>query len=159
MNKQNLTYIAIFFVLLIAVLIFASQLKDRSSGPESPAGFENVNVEKAKKMIEREEVFVLDVRTPAEFNSSHIEGATLIPVTNSGGSNLSPDQLLEARINEVPIDQKILVYCRTGHRSTSASQMLVAAGYSDVYNMQGGITAWTGAGYPVVSSAGQEIDS
>ena len=55
-------------MLLIAVLIFASQLKDRPSGPESPAGFENVTVEEAKKMIEREDVFVLDVRTPDEFN-------------------------------------------------------------------------------------------
>lgn len=159
MNKQNLTYIAILFVLLIAVLIFASQLIDRSSGPKDTTGFENVNVEEAREMIEKGEVFVLDVRTPAEFNSSHIEGATLIPGTNSGGSNLSSDQLLAARINEVPKNQKILVYCKTGHRSTSASQILVAAGDSDVYNMQGGITAWTGAGYPVVSSASQEIDS
>ncbi|MDD4250439.1 MAG: rhodanese-like domain-containing protein, partial [Methanosarcina sp.] len=90
-------------------------------------------------------------RTPGEFNSSHIEGATLIPVTNSAGSNLSPDQLLEARINEVPKERKILVYCRTGRRSAVASKILVAAGYTQVYNMQGGITAWTGAGYPVVS--------
>lgn len=151
MNKQNLTYIAIFFVLLIAVLIFASQLKDRPSGPDSLADFEDVTVEEARKMIEEENVFVLDVRTPGEFNSSHIEGATLIPVTNSAGSNLSPDQLLEARINEVPKNRKILVYCRTGRRSVAASKILVAAGYTQVYNMQGGITAWTGAGYPVVS--------
>lgn len=118
---------------------------------EVPSGFETVSVEEAREMIEKDEVFILDVRTPAEFNSSHIEGATLIPVTNSGGSNLSSDQLLEARINEVPRDKKILVYCRTGHRSTAASNILVAAGYSDVYNMEGGITAWTVAGYPVVS--------
>lgn len=150
MDKRNLNYIAIFFVLLIAVLIFASQLNTRPSGPDSLAGFEDVTVEEAKKMIE-EDVFVLDVRTPGEFNSSHIEGATLIPVTNSAGSNLSPDQLLEARINEVPKNRKILVYCRTGRRSAAASKILVAAGYTQVYNMQDGITAWTGAGYPVVS--------
>ncbi|AKB35275.1 hypothetical protein MSSAC_0685 [Methanosarcina siciliae C2J] len=151
MNKQNLTYIAIFLVFLIAVLLFALRPDDRPSAPESPAGFETVSVEEAREMIEKDDVFILDVRTPAEFNSSHIEGATLIPVTNSGGSNLSPDQLLEARINEVPKDKKILVYCRTGHRSVTASKILVAAGYSDAYNMEGGITAWTGAGYPVVS--------
>ena len=153
MNKQNLVYIAFFFVLLIAILIFASWDEDGLSG------FENVTVEEAKNMIEREDVFVLDVRTPAEFDESHIEGATLIPVTNSGGSNLNHDQLLEARINEVPKDRKILVYCRTGHRSTAASMILVNAGYSDVYNMQGGITAWTDAGYPVVSSDDQETGS
>lgn len=142
---------SIFLVFLITVLLFALRPEDSPSVPESPAGFETVSVEEARGMIEKDEVFILDVRTPAEFNSSHIEGATLIPVTNSGGSNLSPDQLLEARINEVPRDKKILVYCRTGHRSITASKILVTAGYSDVYNMEGGITAWIGAGYPVVS--------
>ena len=149
MNKQNLVYLVSFLVLLIAIMIFASRSGD------SPAGIQNVTVEEAKKMVGKEDVFILDVRTPSEFNSSRIEGATLISVTNSGGSSLSPDQLLESRINEVPKDKKILVYCRSGHRSTSASKILVNAGYSQVYNMEGGINAWTGAGYPVVSSENQ----
>lgn len=130
---------------MIAIMIFAPRTGD------SPAGVKNVTVEEAKKLVETEDVFILDVRTPSEFNSSHIEGATLIPVTNSGESNLSPDQLLEARIDEVPKNKKILVYCRSGHRSTSASQILINSGYSQVYNMEGGINAWTGAGYPLVS--------
>jgi rhodanese-related sulfurtransferase len=146
MNKKYLMYFGVIFLLLLITVLFFSMQKK-----EIPAGFETVSVEEAREMIEKDEVFILDVRTPAEFNSSHLEGATLIPVTNSGGSNLSPDQLLEARINEVPQDKKILVYCRTGHTSVSASNILVAASYSDVYNMEGGITAWTGAGYPVVS--------
>lgn len=149
MSKQNLVYLASFLVVLIAILIFASRTGD------SPAGIQNVTVEEAKKMVEQEDVFVLDVRTPYEFNSSHIEGATLIPVKNSGGSNLSPDQLLEGRINEVPKDKKILVYCKSGNRSASAAKILVNAGYSQVYNMEGGIGAWGGAGYPVVSSESQ----
>lgn len=146
MSKQKIVYFASFLILLIAIMIFASR------GGDGPAGIRNVTVEEAKKMVEKGDVFILDVRTPSEFNSSHIEGATLIPVTNSGGSNLNPDQLLESRINEVPKDKEILVYCRSGHRSTSASKILVNAGYSQVYNMEGGINAWTGAGYPVVSS-------
>ncbi|MPM53195.1 Thiosulfate sulfurtransferase GlpE [bioreactor metagenome] len=146
MNKQNLVYLTSFLVLLIVIMIFASR------GGNNPSGIQNVTVEEAKKMVEKGDVFILDVRTPSEFNSSHIKGATLIPVTNSGGSNLSPDQLLESRINEVPKDKKILVYCRSGHRSSSASKILVNAGYSQVYNMEGGINAWTGVGYPVVSS-------
>lgn len=146
MKKQNLVYLASFLVLLIAIMIFAPR------GGDSPSRFTNVTVQEAKKMIEKEDVFLLDVRTPSEFNSSHIEGATLIPVTNSFGSSLSPDNLLEARVDEVPENKKILVYCRSGHRSTSASNILVNAGYSQVYNMVGGINAWTGAGYPVVSS-------
>lgn len=148
MDKQGLTFLIIlFFVFVAAVLIFASQTKDSSGG------FETVSVAEAREMIEKGEVFVLDVRTPAEFNASYIEGATLIPLENGYGSNLGPDRLLEARVNEVPKGEKILVYCRTGRRSASASRILVDAGHSEVYNMAGGINAWIDAAYPVVSSA------
>lgn len=146
MNKKYLMYFGVILLLLLISIFFFSMQKK-----EIPPGFETVSVEEAREMIEKDEVFILDVRTPAEFNSSHIEGATLIPVTNSGGSNLSPDQLLEARINEVPRGKKILVYCRSGRRSAAASQMLVDAGYTQVYNMGGGINEWIAAGYPVVS--------
>jgi rhodanese-related sulfurtransferase len=145
-----LTYFGTLILLfLVAFLIFTEQKK------ESPSGFENVSVQEAKAMAEKGNVFILDVRTPDEFNSSHIKGATLIPVSNAFGSSLSSDRLLEARIDEVP-KKKILVYCRTGHRSNTASAMLVNAGYFQVYNMVGGITSWIDAGYPVVSSEGQK---
>ncbi len=150
MNKQNLIYFSSLIILFLVVfLIFTGKRK------ESQSGFENVSVQEAKEMVENGDVFVLDVRTPAEFNSSHIKGATLIPVSNASGSNLSSDRLLEARIDEVP-KKKILVYCRTGRRSDTASTMLVNAGYSQVYNLAGGITSWIDAGYPVVGSKDQE---
>lgn len=153
MNKRNLMYFgALIFLFLVAFLIFTEQRK------ESPSGFGNVSVREAKEIVEKGDVFVLDVRTPDEFNSSHIKGATLIPVSNAFGSNLSSDSLLKARIDEVP-KKEILVYCRTGRRSDTASTMLVNAGYSQVYNMVGGITSWIDAGYPVVSSEDQESDS
>lgn len=152
MNKGNLMYFgALIFLLLVALLIFSEQRKENTSG------LENVSVQEAKEMIEKDDVFILDVRTPDEFNSSHIKGATLIPVSNAFGSNLSSDSLLKARIDEVP-KKKILVYCRTGHRSDTAGIMLVNAGYSQVYNMAGGITAWIDAGYPVVSSEDTEAE-
>ncbi len=154
MNKKSLMYPgALLFLFLIAFLIFKGQKK------EAPSGFVNVSVEEARGMIEKADVFVLDVRTPAEFNSSHIKGANLIPVRNASGSNLNPDLLLEARINEVPKNKKVLVYCRTGRRSDAASTILANAGYSQVYNMAGGITSWIDTGYPVVSSQDQENKS
>ena len=116
------------------------------------SGYKNLSARDAKQMIEKDDVYVLDVRTPSEFNSSHLKGAILIPVTNVFGSNLSSDQLLQARTDEVPKDKKVLVYCRTGKRSEAASGMLVKAGNSQVYNLIGGINAWTEAGLPVVSS-------
>lgn len=150
MNKQNLIYFSSLIIMFLVVfLIFTGKRK------ESQSGFENVSVQEAKEMVENGDVFVLDVRTPAEFNSSHIKGATLIPVSNAFGSSLSSDRLLEARIVEIP-KKKILVYCRTGRRSDTASTMLVNAGYSQVYNLAGGITSWIDAGYPVVGSKDQK---
>jgi len=116
------------------------------------SGYKNISAKDTKQMIEEDNVYILDVRTPAEFNSSHLKGATLIPVTNVFGSNLSSDQLLQARTDEVPKDKKVLVYCKTGKRSEVASGILVKAGNSEVYNLVGGINAWTEAGLPVVSS-------
>lgn len=152
MNKRSLIYFgALVLVFLATLLIFTEQRK------ESPSGFENISVQEAKEMVEKGDAFILDVRTPDEFNSSHIKGAVLIPVSNAFGSSLSSDRLLEARIDEVP-RKKVLVYCRSGRRSETASTMLVNAGYSEVYNMAGGINAWIDAGYPVVSPENKETD-
>lgn len=84
--------------------------------------------------------FVLDVREPNEWAEAHIPGATLIPLGE-----------LESRMEEVPQDQTVLVYCRSGSRSTSARGILRAAGYPNVTSLSGGITAWIAAGYETVS--------
>ena len=80
---------------------------------------------------------LLDVRTPEEFNSGHIPGAVNISVES-----------LSSRLSEVPDDQPIVVYCRSGNRSATASQILADAGYSEVYDM-GGIITWVDQGRPI----------
>jgi len=82
---------------------------------------------------------ILDVRTKGEYDSGHIYGATLIPVTE-----------LLARIGELSShkDDPILVYCGSGGRSQTASGYLDSNGFTEVYNMLGGIAAWKSAGYP-----------
>jgi rhodanese-related sulfurtransferase len=142
-------FVALIFLFLLAFYVFTSEEEDMS-------GYKNISAKDAKQMTEKDDVYVLDVRTPSEFNSSHLKGATLIPVTNVFGSNLSSDQLLQARTDEVPKDKKVLVYCKTGKRSEAASEILVKAGNSQVYSLVGGITAWTEAGFPVVSSEEQK---
>ena len=82
--------------------------------------------------------FVLDVRTQEEWDAGHIPGATLIPL----------DQLA-SRVSEVPADQPVVVYCRSGNRSKSGRDILTAAGLEQVTSMNGGIGAWQAAGYPV----------
>lgn len=146
-------FAAIFIVILIIVPSIAGA--EPKSSSSSQCTYENVTACQAKNIFEEEDVFLLDVRTPAEFNYSHIEGATLIPLKNVPAHdpvNLSDDKLLPNRMKELPKDKntKIVVYCYTGKRAGIASQMIADAGYKRVYNIQGGLTAWVNAGYPIV---------
>lgn len=90
-----------------------------------------------KKLSQKQKPFLLDVRQPEEFRSEHIPGAKLIPLGE-----------LRARLNELPKGQKILVVCRSGNRSLSATRQLASAGF-DAVNMAGGMIAWSNAGFPV----------
>jgi rhodanese-related sulfurtransferase len=97
---------------------------------------QEVSVAQAHQLRD-EGVFVLDVRQPEEWEEIHIPGATLIPL----------DQL-QTRLSEVPQDQPVLVYCRSGNRSQEGRDILLAAGIEQVTSMAGGIREWSAAGYP-----------
>lgn len=83
------------------------------------------------------EHLLIDVRTPEEFAGGHIEGAVNIPV-----------DALASRLSEVPAGQPIVLYCRSGNRSATASRILVDAGYTGIYDL-GGLQGWTSQGFPV----------
>ncbi|MCX5795152.1 MAG: rhodanese-like domain-containing protein [Elusimicrobia bacterium] len=95
----------------------------------------------AAEIAKQPGTFVLDVRTQAEYEQGHLERAVLIPV-----------QLLAGRLSQLPADKKspILVYCAVGGRSAVAATLLRAKGYGQVHDLAGGISAWQGAGFPVV---------
>ena len=77
--------------------------------------------------------FVLvDVRQPDEFAAGHIEGATLMPL----------DSLAESYA-QLPRDVRLVVYCRSGHRSAQAVSFLRAHGYDGAVSLAGGFLAWT----------------
>jgi len=78
---------------------------------------------------------VIDVRGWLEYWMGHIPGA----------KRLSQNQILQ----EIPKDQAIAVTCLSGHRSAIAAQWLVSQGYQKVYNLQGGLLAWQGAGHVI----------
>ena len=141
MKLLKRTLIALIIILLFAGIgcIGTEDIKISDNTQTSESGFIDISVEQAKQMIDNNEVFLLDVRTQEEFDEGYIEGAILIP-----------DYELASRLSEVPEDEKILVYCRSGRRSVTASNILVDAGYTDVYNMLGGINDWNDAEYPVV---------
>lgn len=94
--------------------------------------YEKIPQEKAKEMMDKESVTILDVRTPEEFRSGHIPGAICIPNETIGTEEIPqlPDK-----------DRTILVYCRSGQRSQNASLKLVRLGYTAVKDF-GGIIDW-----------------
>jgi molybdopterin/thiamine biosynthesis adenylyltransferase/rhodanese-related sulfurtransferase len=96
-------------------------------------GIPQISVEALKQKLDaKEDVFVLDVREPHEYQIVNI-GATLIPL----GS-------IESRIGELGAqkDREIVVHCKTGGRSQKAALALKQAGFTNVSNLTGGITAW-----------------
>ncbi|SRR5579883_877705 len=89
----------------------------------------------AQLQAQQRQLLVVDVRGRLEYWMGHIPGA---------------QPLNRARIlKDIPKHQAIAVTCLSGHRSAIAAQWLVSQGYQQVYNLQGGLLAWQGAGYPV----------
>jgi len=115
---------------------------------------ETISVHGAHDMITNStfypDLIILDVRTQGEYDAEHICNATLIPLDE-----------LESRLIELyPYNNtEIIVYCQSGSRSVNASQILNINGFTKVYNMVGGISAWKSAGYDVCTNDnGQGID-
>lgn len=95
-----------------------------------------------KRWIDNGEAVVVDVREPAEHAAENIEGATLVPL-----SSISKQALPDIT------GKKLVVHCRSGNRGTSACQKLLAEDPSlEIYNLEGGISAWASAGHAVRTS-------
>jgi phage shock protein E len=132
-NKRDrwLLYVSIGLVLLTGAAIIwvnngASTLKHHV-----------ISAEEAYQKQE-EGAFILDVRTPEEWQEEHIPGATLIPL-----------EQLPDYADQLPTDQEIVVYCHTGNRSVQALKYLLNAGFENVSSISGGINAWIARGYEV----------
>jgi rhodanese-related sulfurtransferase len=82
---------------------------------------------------------LIDVREPDEWRAARIPGARLIPLDE-----------LPQRVGELDPNREIILVCRSGNRSASATAYLQRAGFSRVRNLAGGLIAWARAGLPVV---------
>ncbi len=104
-----------------------------SSGDSAQSGYQQISQEKAKEMMDTQEVLILDVREQDEYDSGHIPGAVLLPVgtiTEESAAGIIPQK-----------DTTVLVYCRSGNRSKTAAKALVKLGYTGIYEF-GGISTW-----------------
>ena len=95
--------------------------------------YQQITQEEAREMMSTQEVIVLDVREQDEFDAGHIPSAVLLPV-----GTITKDSAAAA----IPeLDSVVLVYCRSGNRSKTASKALVELGYTNIYEF-GGINTW-----------------
>ena len=109
--------------------------------PVNMAGFVAENILKGKvniiqwrdiPSIDKTKAMIIDSRTKEEYDFGHIEGAINIPVDE-----------IRSRLNEMPRDKKIIVYCAVGLRGYIASRILMQHGYTDVYNLSGGYRTYS----------------
>jgi rhodanese-related sulfurtransferase len=130
-------------LLLAAALVLVSACGPAAAPPAAsqPAAgsFTTISVADLKARLDGgEQLLVIDVRSPEEFaQDGHIAGATLIPLPELG-----------QRMGELQQDQAIACFCRSGNRSRTACEQLAQAGFTNLVNVDGGIRAWTAAGYP-----------
>ena len=126
---MNKVLVLLFISIFVMILVSCDKPKEENNEPT----YRKISSHEAKEMMDTNpNVIILDVRTIEEYNEKHIPNALLIPV----------DEIKEkAPLELKDKNQIILVYCRSGNRSKTASYDLISLGYLNVYDF-GGINEW-----------------
>jgi rhodanese-related sulfurtransferase len=94
----------------------------------------NLSADEFEKGISQQHVQVLDVRTQAEYNSGHLKNSFLADWNNK--------KVFQERVEHLDKSKPVYTYCLVGGRSSAAADWLIANGFKEVYNLDGGIQAW-----------------
>ena len=118
---------------ILPLLISLLLLLAGCGGNTADGSYQTITQEEAKEMMDSQEVIILDVREQGEYDSGHIPGAVLLSVgtiDETTAAEVIPEK-----------DSTVLVYCRSGNRSKTASSTLAELGYTSIYEF-GGINTW-----------------
>ena len=146
MRAQHRLLSLTVLLLLAAALAAAGCSTDEASSPSgtgAPAettGYATVDVQAANDALSSDDAAqIVDVREPEEWAETGVpQGAVLIPLAE-----------VESRAPaELDAGSPVYVICRSGNRSRTGSDILVGLGFTEVYNVDGGVTAWLDAGLP-----------
>ena len=105
---------------------------DTAEDMTGKAAYQKISAEDAYEMMVSQEVVIVDVRTPEEYDGGHIPNPILVPNESIG------DDMPEALPDK---EATLLIYCRSGRRSKEASEKLLKLGYKSIYEF-GGIIDW-----------------
>ena len=106
--------------------------------PELDSSTERLSPQTAADRVAQTGALLVDVRAPGERAQRRIAGSVSIPLNQ-----------LASRVSELPRDRAVIVYCAGGYRSSIAASLLKRAGFGNVSEMAGGITAWDNAHLPI----------
>ncbi|WP_308780446.1 rhodanese-like domain-containing protein [uncultured Clostridium sp.] len=126
-------YVIVIMILSVFIISGCSTvMKEDVTKSTENSSVMKMTAKEAKAEIDKGDVIILDVRTNEEYISGHIENSILIPVNE-----------IEKEVENILKDkeQKVLIYCRSGNRSSQAAKLLVKMGYTNVYDF-GGIKDW-----------------
>lgn len=98
-----------------------------------------IDNEELKSLLKKDNVQFIDVRTVAEFNENYIESA----------QNIVYDDNFETKLYQLDKDKPVIVYCRSGRRSAASAKILQQNGFTEIYNLDGGILKWMEEGNKV----------
>jgi len=111
---------------------------------------ENITPEKAYSLIQsyregcpcnRENFVIIDVRTPEEYANGHIENAINLDYYS---------KTFKDELDKLDKNKAYLIYCRSGRRTRTVLDIMKELGFTEVYNMLGGITQWEAKGLPII---------
>lgn len=134
---------ALLLLLTLIVLTAGCSRKYVQEGYEGGPTFIDVSPQAATELIRTKKALVIvDVRTGGEYKSGHIPGAF----------HLSYFDILFGSTEGLPQGAPLLLICASGHRSYWAGGRLRKKGYSEIYDLRGGMNVWSAEGYPIVTS-------
>jgi thioredoxin len=118
----------------------------RAAAPAKELGkLEHVSAQDFKRLAEAKHGLFVDVRTPGEVARGHIPEATAVDIN---------DSRFEERLERIQKDRPIFVYCASGARSSAAAELMIRKGFTEVFELAGGIGGWAREGYPIERSDG-----
>ena len=137
-------------ILLLIVGIQSMVLAQKTLNPKFEQKIESIidnsvttiSCDRLNKKITTPNLYILDAREKEEYDISHIKGAAWV-----GYNTFS-----KKKINNIPKDAIVVIYCSIGYRSEKIGEKLKKEGYQKVYNLYGGIFEWSNKKYPLVDN-------
>jgi len=137
--KINISNITLITLLWIGFASCGQKQNDKSTDQDSASVISLISATELDKV--NDQILLIDVRTPGEFASGHIENSINIDYKSDNFKDL---------IGELDKNQEVYVYCKVGGRSGRSAKILKDMGFEKIYDLDGGINAWEKEGLKMV---------